>query len=346
MDTVLMEGKMNYKQAGVDVQAGEEAVRLIKPIVKATFTPNVLTDLGSFGALFKLDLHSWKHPVLVASTDGVGTKLLVAKMAREFSTVGQDLVNHCCNDIFVQGAIPQFFMDYIGVGELIPEKAKTIVEGLAKACFENGVALIGGEMAEMPGIYQRDDFDLVGTIVGLVEEEKIITGNEIERGDVVLGFPGTGLHTNGFSLARKILFDVANLTIDSLIPTMGVTVADALLKVHPSYYRTLKDIVAVNTIHGMAHITGGGIAGNIKRIIPSGKVAVINKNSWECPPLFSVLRELGNISEEAMFEAFNMGIGYIIVTSSTVASIVMKQTDCYHIGFIEESKDERKVLLV
>lgn len=334
---------MDYKSAGVDIKAGEDSVNRIKPLVKETFNKNVLSQIGGFGGLYQVDLTTWKEPVLVSSADGVGTKLIIAKMAGIYNTVGQDLVNHCVNDIFVQGAIPQYFLDYVGVGKLNPDVMEQIIWGFAKACKENEMALIGGEMAEMPGIYAEDDFDLAGTIVGMVEKKNIITGEKIIKGDVILGFPSTGLHTNGYSLARKVLFEKLNLQVDSLIPSLEVTVAEAMLKVHKSYLHVLKEWAKPELIHGMAHITGGGIPGNLARVIPAGLTAEIDCQSWEIPDLFRILVEAGNIAEAEGYRAFNMGIGMIVVTSAQLAEEIKAKTDAIEIGFINEKSSDLTV---
>ncbi len=338
--------KLDYRKAGVDIEAGENAVNRIKPLVRETFNNNVLTDIGSFGGLYALQTSEWKEPVLVSSADGVGTKLMVANMAKRYDTVGQCLINHCVNDIFVQGAKPLFFLDYIGIGKMIPEIAEKIIVGLTKACKENSMALIGGEMAEMPGIYQTDDFDLVGTIVGIVEKENLITGERIAVGDRVIGFPSTGLHTNGYSLARKIVFEKMGLTIDDTMPGMDVSVADALLAVHRSYYRDLKDWTMPDRIHGMAHITGGGIPGNLKRVIPDGVAAEIYTESWETPALFKTLGQYGEIEQNEMFRAFNMGVGYIVVADAETAGKILAATDGFDIGqIVSTTEPDRKVIL-
>jgi phosphoribosylformylglycinamidine cyclo-ligase len=333
----------DYRQAGVDIEAGEEAVRRIKPLVKTTFTPNVLSHLGSFGGLFAID-PSWKNPVLVASTDGVGTKLLVARKCGIYSTVGQDLVNHCVNDIFVQGAQPLFFLDYIGVGHLDPARIEEIVSGMAKACAENETALIGGEMAEMPGIYATDDFDLVGTIVGAVEKNALITGESIHEGDVVIGYASTGLHTNGFSLARKIVFEKDGRSPDDLVPGTKSTIGEALLAVHRSYYPLLRGWT--DRLHGMAHITGGGIPGNLKRVIPDGLCAVIDTTTWSVPPLFRYLVEAGKVDRDESYRAFNMGIGFIAVVAPEQADELLRETHGIRIGVIEKTEAERKVRMI
>ncbi|MCD6330374.1 MAG: phosphoribosylformylglycinamidine cyclo-ligase [Candidatus Cloacimonetes bacterium] len=338
-----MKDKMDYKKAGVDITAGEKAVGLIKPLAKNTFSKNVLTDIGSFGSLFKLDVSKWKQPVLVSSTDSVGSKVQVANLAQKWNTVGQDIVNHCVNDILTQGAYPLFFLDYIGIGKVVPQHVEEIVKGLSLACRENDCALIGGELAEIPSLYQKDDFDLVGTIIGCVDNENVISGKKILEDDVLLGFSSTGLHTNGYTLARKIVFDILKLRLDSYIIELGKTVAEALLAVHKSYYPILKPFIDQHIIKGLAHITGGGIPGNLKRIIPEGMSAIVTKESWEVPPLFHFLQHGGQVDEDEMYRAFNMGIGMIAVVSETDANIILEHTDAYIIGTI--IKGEEKVVL-
>jgi phosphoribosylformylglycinamidine cyclo-ligase len=305
---------------------------------------------------------------MVSSTDGVGTKLIVAQKAKRFDTVGQDLVNHCVNDIFVQGAVPQFFMDYIGLARMEPEVIKEIIAGMAKACIENEMCLIGGEMAEMPGIYHGEDFDLVGTIVGLVEKSNLVTGEAIEEGDVIIGFPSTGLHTNGYSLARKIVFDKLGLGVDSFVEEIGMTVGEALLAVHRSYYVTLKEYASKDMrlprlvseeqgkkdksrndkpiMHGMAHITGGGLSGNIKRILPADLCAEIDCNCWETPKLFKWLVEKGEVPLEDAYSAFNMGIGFVVITGEKQATEILKGTDGIKIGIITKRGNQKSVLLI
>jgi len=334
---------MDYKKAGVDISAGEKAIDLIKPLAKSTFSRNVVTDIGSFGALFKLDLSKWKHPILVSSTDSVGTKVQVANLAQKWDTVGQDIVNHCVNDILTQGAYPLFFLDYIGIGKVIPQHVQEIVKGLALACRENDCALIGGELAEMPTLYQKDDFDLVGTIVGCVDEENAVSGKTISKGDILLGFSSTGLHTNGYTLARKIVFDLLKLKPNSYIDELGKPVTEALLAVHRSYYPILKPFIDRHVIKGLAHITGGGIPGNLKRIIPEGMSAIVTKNSWEVPLLFKLLQQGGQVEEAEMYRAFNMGIGIVAVVNEENANQILEQTDAKVIGTI--IKGEQKVVL-
>jgi phosphoribosylformylglycinamidine cyclo-ligase len=324
---------IDYKKSGVNIEAGEQAVKAIKQMVKTTHNKNVLSELGSFGGLYQLDLSKWKKPVLVSSADGVGTKLRLAIQAGKFDTVGQDLVNHCVNDILVQGAIPQFFLDYIGVGELKPAHIEQIISGFVKACKENGCVLIGGEMAEMPGFYAKGDFDLAGTIVGLVEKDKLITGNKIKAGDVLIGLSSSGLHTNGYSLARKIL-DKNSLQTDSFIGELDCTVAEAFLTVHKSYLPIAKPLLKDNLLQGMAHITGGGIPSNLSRIIPDGLTAKIDEKSWETPMIFQWLKALGKIAQPEMRKVFNMGIGMIMVASPKSAEAVLKKTKGITIGSI------------
>lgn len=330
---------IDYKNSGVNIEAGEQAVKAIKQMVKTTHNKNVLSELGSFGGLYQLDLSHWKKPVLVSSADGVGTKLRLAIQAGRFDTVGQDLVNHCVNDILVQGAIPQFFLDYIGVGELKPAQIEQIIGGFVKACRENKCVLIGGEMAEMPGFYAKGDFDLAGTIVGLVEKDKLITGSKIKAGDLLIGLPSSGLHTNGYSLARKIL-DKNALQTDSFIDELNSTVAEAFLTVHKSYLPMLKPLLKDNLVNGMAHITGGGIPGNLSRIIPDGLTAKIDENSWETPWIFQWLKALGKIKQAEMRKVFNMGIGMILAISPDHLSIVLKKTKGTIIGAVGKSNPE------
>ncbi len=334
---------MDYKSAGVDIKAGEDSVNRIKPLVKETFNKNVLSQIGGFGGLYQVDLSTWKEPVLVSSADGVGTKLVIANMAGVYNTVGQDLVNHCVNDIFVQGAIPQYFLDYVGVGKLNPKVMEEIIWGFAKACKENEMALIGGEMAEMPGIYAEDDFDLAGTIVGMVEKKNIITGDKIQKGDLILGLPSTGLHTNGYSLARKILFEKMNLKVDSLLPQVNESLADAMLKIHKSYLPILKEWAKPDLIHGMAHITGGGIPGNLSRVIPDNMTAEINCKAWDIPAIFQLLVENGNIAQDESYRAFNMGIGMIVVVAPDLAQTIKEKTSAIEIGYINERVADLKV---
>ncbi len=306
---------MDYRKSGVDVREGERAVTLMKEAVRSTFGPEVLSDLGHFGGLFRADFSGMREPVLVASTDGVGTKLKVASMMGRYDTVGRDLVNHCVDDILVQGARPLFFLDYIACGELSAVTVARIVTGLADACRENGCALLGGETAEMPGFYASGDYDVAGTIVGVVERDGIVDGSGIIPGDMLLGLRSTGLHTNGYTLARKVLFEMAGMDPGDTHPLLeGETVGDALLRVHKSYLGLVTPLLDEGLLKGLAHITGGGIEGNLSRILPAGCGAVV-RLSWPVPGLFRLVRKLGGVSDSGMKEAFNLGIGMVLVVS-------------------------------
>jgi phosphoribosylformylglycinamidine cyclo-ligase len=310
---------LDYKNSGVDIAAGEAAVKAIKHKVRETYNENVLSDLGSFGGLYRLNKDHWEKPVLVSSTDGVGTKLRIAIMAKTYGSIGQDLVNHCVNDILVQGAIPQFFLDYIGVGKLDPQMIEQLINGLIIACKENGCALIGGEMAEMPGIYQTDDFDLAGTIVGMVEEGALLPRASMQAGDVLVALPSSGLHTNGYSLVRKIVFQHLQLGLDAYIPECKEMLGELLLRVHRSYLPVLKDKLTDPALHGLAHITGGGIAGNLSRILPDNLCARVNLSDNRIPALFHWLGNSGKISTDVMRQTFNLGVGMICVVEANSA---------------------------
>jgi phosphoribosylformylglycinamidine cyclo-ligase len=302
---------MDYKQSGVDIEAGNATVRRIKELARSTFTPGVLSEIGSFGGLFRLGASSYRDPVLVASADGVGTKLKVAFLEGRHQTVGADLVNHCVNDILVQGARPLFFLDYLATGRLEPEAAAAVVAGIARACRENGCALLGGETAEMPGFYAEDEYDLAGFIVGVVERDRIIDGTSIRAGDQLVGIPSSGLHTNGYSLARRIVFNRLNLAVDSFVPELGTTIGDALLAIHRSYLPLIEPLLDEGRLCGLAHITGGGITDNLPRILPPGTAARIDRAAWTVPPIFTYLRQAGEVPVEDMYRTFNMGIGLI-----------------------------------
>ncbi len=306
-----------YKSAGVDIEAGDETVRRIKSFAKSTFNKNVLSDIGLFGAFYEIDLAEYKHPVLVSSVDGVGTKLKIAFAMNKQNTIGQDLVNHCVNDIAVCGAKPVYFLDYLAFGKLNPDKAEKIIEGFAIACKENKCALIGGETAEMPGIYSGDEYDMSGTIVGIVEKEKVINGKNIKRGDVLVGFASNGLHTNGYSLARKILLEKHKLPekIDGLELPLG----EELLRIHKSYLKLILKLKKEIPVKGFSHVTGGGIIGNTKRILPEDLSLKINWNAWEVPALFRFIQAEGKISDDEMRKVFNIGIGLIAVVDKNDA---------------------------
>jgi phosphoribosylformylglycinamidine cyclo-ligase len=314
---------MDYKQSGVDIDAGNEVVRRIAALARGTFTPGVISDIGSFGGLFGLDAVAVPDPVLVASADGVGTKLRVAFMTGVHTTIGADLVNHCVNDILVQGAQPLFFLDYLATGRLDPAVAAQIIEGLAAACRGNGCALLGGETAEMPGFYADGEYDLAGFIVGVVARRLLIDGRRIEAGDVLIGLPSSGLHTNGYSLARRIAFEAAGLKVDSVVPELGTTIGRALLAPHRSYLPIVRPLLATGVIRGMAHITGGGITDNLPRILPDGTCAVVARSAWKVPPIFQWLQRTGEVADAEMLRTFNMGIGLIIVCAPGDAEVVL-----------------------
>ena len=306
---------MDYKSAGVDIDAGNDSVRRIRALARSTFTSGVLSEIGSFGGLFQMESGRFRDPVLVASADGVGTKLKVASLAKRHDTVGVDLVNHCVNDILMQGAEPLFFLDYLATGRLSPQVVETVVGGMATACRDNGCALLGGETAEMPGFYGDDEYDLAGFIVGVVDREKLINGRTIAVGDVLVGLPSSGLHTNGFSLARRIAFDQLKLRVDAHIPELGRTLGEAFLEPHRSYLSMVRPLLDGGRIKGLAHITGGGITDNLPRVLPHGTAAVIDAASWEVPPLFRWLQRNGQVPIDDMMRTFNMGIGVIVVTA-------------------------------
>ena len=315
---------MDYKASGVDIDAGNETVRRIKGLARSTFTAGVLSEIGSFGGLFRLDPTAWTQPILVASADGVGTKLKVAFLAGEHRTIGVDLVNHCVNDILVQGARPLFFLDYLATGRLEPSVAEQVVEGLARGCRENGCALLGGETAEMPGFYANGEYDLAGFIVGAVETETLVDGRSIGLGDVLIALPSTGLHTNGYSLARRIAFERLGLGVDSQVEELGETVGAALLTIHRSYLHAVYPLVAKGAIKGMAHITGGGITDNLPRALPEGTAARIDLGTWQIPPVFEWLQGAGEVPVEDMYRTFNMGIGLILVCTPALVDPVVE----------------------
>jgi len=307
--TKIVRQTVRYKDAGVDIDEADRAVEKIKSLAQETMTRGVLTGIGSFGAGFQLS--GFKKPVLVSSADGVGTKLKLAFMTGRHDTVGEDLVNHCVNDIAVQGATPLFFLDYFAVGKLQAGVAAQVVEGIARGCKQNGCALIGGETAEMPGFYAPGEYDLAGFIVGAVEKKQMVTGSKIKAGDVLIGLPSTGLHTNGYSLARKLIFDVAAHKPDTFLKEVGATVADDLLRVHRSYLKPIQALRKAGVLKGAAHITGGGITENTPRMLPAGLAAEIEWGSWPVLPIFEFLRKIGNIPDDDFRRSFNLGIGMI-----------------------------------
>ncbi|WP_054683940.1 phosphoribosylformylglycinamidine cyclo-ligase [Rhodothermus marinus] len=301
-----------YRDAGVDIDAGDELVRRIKPIVRETFIPGVLTDIGAFGAFFEPDFSAYRRPVLVSSVDGVGTKLKVAFLMNRHDTVGQDLVNHCVNDIAVCGARPLFFLDYLATGRLKPDVAEQIIRGFATACRENGCALIGGETAEMPDFYAADEYDLAGMIVGVVDRDAILDGSRVQAGDVLIGLPSTGLHTNGYSLARKVL--LSRFSVHDRPPELeGASVGEALLAVHRSYLKPIRALIEADCVHALVHVTGGGIPGNTARVVPEGLRFEVDYDTWERPAIFRLIQELGEVPEDDMRRTFNLGIGLIAI---------------------------------
>ncbi|MDW7650405.1 MAG: phosphoribosylformylglycinamidine cyclo-ligase [Bacillota bacterium] len=309
-----------YKDAGVDIDAGNEAVRLMKAHVRTTNRPGVLTDIGGFGGLFALDTKKYSEPVLVSGADGVGTKLKVAFLTGKHDTIGQDAVAMCVNDIVVQGAEPLFFLDYLAVGRLEPEKVAEIVGGVAAGCRLAGCALIGGETAEMPGFYPDGEYDLAGFAVGVVNKPDIIDGTQTIKGDAVIGLPSTGLHSNGYSLARKVFFEKTGWSADKMIPEFGKTLGEELLNPTKIYVRPLLAVLGKVAVRGMAHITGGGLPENLPRCLPEGLGARINRSAWDVPPVFTLLQKLGDVPEPDMFRTFNMGIGFVLVVAGEDAS--------------------------
>jgi phosphoribosylformylglycinamidine cyclo-ligase len=304
---------ITYKESGVDISAGEEVVNRIKLLVRSTFNDKVLTDIGLFGGFYDAKFEGYEHPILVASTDGVGTKLKIAFITGRHNTVGQCLVNHCVNDILSCGARPLFFLDYFATGKLEPDIATSVIEGFTIACRENGCALIGGETAEMPSLYSDGEYDISGTIVGVVDKHKIVNGKNIQAGDILIGLPSSGLHTNGYSLARAVL--LKHFKADDFIPELNATLGDALLSIHRSYLHIVEPLIDQQLLSGISHITGGGIIGNTKRIIPNGLNLKIDWDAWTIPMIFGLIQRLGNVPAEEMHSAFNLGIGMILVVS-------------------------------
>ena len=340
-------GPITYADAGVDISRANRTKQRIKYLAHKTFTRGVLSEIGGFGGLFAVDKAKYHDPVLVSSVDGVGTKLKIAFEMGLHSTVGADLVNHCVNDIAVQGAVPLFFMDYLATGKLDPAVAEQVVEGIADACKHNGCALIGGETAEMPGFYPQGEYDLAGFIVGVVEREKIITGKSVEIGDIVLGLPSNGLHTNGYSLARKLLFEVGHYSAETYVNEIKNKVGNELMRTHKSYWPVVKKLMDGECVSALAHITGGGLSENLPRVLPRGTAAIIELGSWPVLPIFEHLQTLGNVPQDEMLRTFNMGLGMLLVVPSKKfkkAQTVLERVGekAYTVGRIV--KGERKVL--
>lgn len=319
----MSESRITYKDAGVDIDAGNTFVKMIKPLVKATSRPEVIADIGGFGGLFSLNSSKYKNPVLVSGTDGVGTKLKIAFLADRHDTIGIDLVAMCVNDIIVQGAEPLFFLDYLATAKLDPEKGASIIKGVSEGCIQAGCALIGGETAEMPGFYSGDEYDMAGFAVGVVDRDKIIDGSSITVGNRLIGIASSGLHSNGYSLARKIIFDKMGLGVDDIIPGLDKTVADELLTPTRIYVRSILNLLRDFPINGIAHITGGGLLENVPRILPNGCKALVHKNSWQLPPIFQILQNAGNIEENELFRTFNCGIGMVLAVPEKEADEVL-----------------------
>ena len=339
---------LTYKESGVDKEAGYKEVQLIKNLVKKTHIPGVLSDLGGFSGLFQLDTNEYKEPVLVSGTDGVGTKLKLAFMMDKHDTIGEDCVAMCVNDILCQGAKPLFFLDYIATGKLIPEKMAAIVEGVSNGCIKAGTALIGGETAEMPGFYNENEYDMAGFCVGVVDKRKIINGSEIQEGDLIIGLPSTGIHSNGYSLVRKIVFEKQNLNADSYIDELGSTIGEELLKPTRIYVDPVYDLIQRFNIKGLSHITGGGFYENIPRMLPKGLSANIDCSNIDTPKIFKLLQDWGNISIDEMYSTFNMGVGMILVIAKKELEdiekyLVDKDEKFYLLGEIKKG-DEGVVL--
>lgn len=340
---------VSYSDAGVSIDTANEAVKKISSFAKSTFNARTLTDIGSFGGMFDAKFSELSQPILVASADGVGTKLKVAFLSGIHNTIGQDLVNHCVNDILVQGARPLFFLDYFAAGKLSAEITADVVEGISIACKQNNCVLLGGETAEMPGFYADGEYDLAGFIVGVVDREKVVDGKEIKAGDVLLGLPSNGLHTNGYSLARKLLFEIGGHKVDTKLDETGETIAETLLKPHRSYFKPLSVLIDQKKLKGLAHITGGGFLDNIPRILPEGVSVEINRGTWEELPIFGVMQKLGNVDMEEMFRAFNMGIGMVVICAADEAVNIKKHLDgiderVYEIGRVISGNKEVKII--
>jgi phosphoribosylformylglycinamidine cyclo-ligase len=339
--------RLTYKEAGVDIEKGDVFVQAIKPMVESTFRPDVLTNIGGFAGCVSLNLERYKKPVLVSSTDGVGTKLKIAFAMDRHDTVGIDLVAMCVNDVIVSGAKPLFFLDYFATSQLEPEKAKRVVSGIVKGCVEAECSLVGGETAEMPGFYKKREYDLAGFAVGIVENDQLIDGSSVRVGDRLVGIASSGLHSNGYSLARKVLFEHSKMDLWSRVAEIGEVLGEELLRPTKIYVKTVLNVVRDFHITGMAHITGGGITGNLPRVIPKGCTALIRKGSWEVPSIFSLLKEKGNISEDEMLRTFNNGLGMVLIVKSEETEDIMARLrslgeKAFAIGEIEKAEREHE----
>jgi len=328
---------LKYSDAGVDIDAATRATKRIRQLAQQTFNERTLSDIGSFGGMFDAAFPQLKQPVLVASADGVGTKLKIAFLTGIHNTVGRDLVNHCVNDILVQGARPLFFLDYIATGKLLPATVAGIVEGIARGCSENGCVLLGGETAEMPGFYSEGEYDMAGFIVGVVDREKIIDGKKIVEGDVLLGLPSIGLHTNGYSFARTLFLETAHYSVDTYIEELHMTIGEALLQPHLSYLPSLSGLLDSGLIKGLAHITGGGLTDNVPRILPEGLSVEIRQGSWPVLPIFDLMRHIGSVSDAEMYRSFNMGVGMVVICGASETEVLTqhfaeRDQECFQIG--------------
>jgi phosphoribosylformylglycinamidine cyclo-ligase len=344
-----MTQSITYSDSGVDIDAANRATGKIKALARLTFNERTLSEIGSFGGMFDGAFPQLKQPVLVASADGVGTKLKIAFLTGIHNTIGGDLVNHCVNDILVQGARPLFFLDYIATGKLSPDVVASIVGGITRECRKNNCVLLGGETAEMPGFHSDGEYDVAGFIVGVVDREKVIDGKRIEAGDVLLALPSVGLHTNGYSLARKLFLEVAGFTVNTLLDGVGKTVGEALLQPHLSYLGALNALLDSGSIKGLAHITGGGLTENIPRILPPNTAVEIKKGSWPVLPLFTLMQQIGNVPEPEMFRTFNMGVGMVIICARQNAEAVQSHfktrgQPCFSIGSVTSGHQEVKFL--
>jgi phosphoribosylformylglycinamidine cyclo-ligase len=339
-----MSDSISYSDAGVSIDNANLAVSKIKQFAKSTFNDRTLTEIGSFGGMFSAAFPEMKEPILVASADGVGTKLKIAFDTGIHHTIGQDLVNHCVNDILVQGAKPLFFLDYFATGKLSPDVTASVIEGISIACKENGCVLLGGETAEMPGFYADGEYDLAGFVVGVVDKSKVIDGKNISAGDVVLGLPSNGLQTNGYSLARKLFFEIGGYEVDSYIEELGVTAGEALLEKHTSFLKPLEDLLDSGKIKGLAHITGGGFLENIPRILPENVSVEIRRGTWHELPVFGLMQKFGNVPDSEMFRTFNMGIGMVVICAEEDKDFLSKNLgECFEIGRVIEGNQKVEI---
>ena len=332
-----MDKKITYKNSGVDISAGNKSIKMVKEKIHSTFNSSVITGIGTFGAIYDLSeiIKNYKKPVIVQSIDSVGTKLIVANLANNHKTIGADMVSHSCNDVLCQGAKPIIFLDYIAVDKLNPNHIEEVIYGICEGCKEVDLPLLGGEIAELPGVYMAGEYDLVGAVTGVLEKDQIIDGSKISHGDAVIGLASNGLHTNGYSLARNVFFNAKKFKIDQYIGELGCNLGEALLKPHMNYTNPVLSVLENFEIKGIAHITGGGLLENIPRILPKNCHVVISKNSWTTPPIFQLIQQYGNVPEEDMFRTFNMGIGMVLITGQNVKALVMEKLNSQDLNIIE-----------